>query len=49
LVDKVVENPVEEAVKIAKVIAENSSDAVWASREGIFLGLGEKRSFETGK
>jgi enoyl-CoA hydratase/carnithine racemase len=49
LVDKVVENPAEEAVKIAKVIAENSPDAVWASREGIFLGLGEKGSFEAGK
>jgi enoyl-CoA hydratase/carnithine racemase len=49
LVDKVVENPVEEAVEIAKVIAENSPDAVWASREGIFLGLGEKGSFEAGK
>jgi hypothetical protein len=27
----------------------NSPDAVWASREGIFLGLGEKGSFEAGK
>jgi enoyl-CoA hydratase/carnithine racemase len=49
LVDKVVENPAEEAIKIAKVIAENSPDAVWASREGIFLGLGGKGSFEAGK
>lgn len=31
------------------MIAENSPDAVWASREGIFLGLGEKGSFEAGK
>jgi enoyl-CoA hydratase/carnithine racemase len=41
LVGKGVENPVEEAVKISKVIAENSPDAVWASHEGIFLGLGQ--------
>ncbi|KAE9370248.1 ClpP/crotonase [Stipitochalara longipes BDJ] len=49
LVDRVVNDPVEEAVKIAKMIAGNSPDAVWASREGIFMGLGEEGSFEAGK
>jgi enoyl-CoA hydratase/carnithine racemase len=49
LVDRIVENPVEEAIILAKMIAENSPDAVWTSREGIFLGLGGKGSFEAGK
>ena len=49
LVDRVVEDPVGESIKIAKMIVENSPDAVWASREGIFLGLGGMGSFEAGK
>lgn len=49
LVDRAVEDPVQEAIKFAKMIAENSPDAVWASREGIFLGLGGMGSFEAGK
>jgi enoyl-CoA hydratase/carnithine racemase len=32
LVDRVVEDPVKEAIEIAKTIASKSPDAVWASR-----------------
>ena len=49
LVDRVVEDPVREAVEIAEVIAGNSPDAVFASREGIFMGLGEGDAYEKGR
>lgn len=49
LVDRVVEDPLKEAVEVAKMIAANSPDAVWATREGIFLGMSGKDSFEAGK
>jgi enoyl-CoA hydratase/carnithine racemase len=49
LVDRVVEDPLKEAVGIAKTIAGHSPDAVWASREGIYMGLGDGDSFEKGR
>ncbi|KAH7346537.1 ClpP/crotonase-like domain-containing protein [Rhexocercosporidium sp. MPI-PUGE-AT-0058] len=49
LVDRIVEDPVREAVAIAKSIAANSPDAVWATREGIFLGMSGKDSFDAGR
>jgi enoyl-CoA hydratase/carnithine racemase len=49
LVDRIVEDHVNEAIEVVKAIAANSPDAVWASREGIFLGLGEKDAFVAGK
>ena len=49
LVDRIVDDPVQEAIEIAKMIVGNSPDAVWASREGIILGLGEKGSYEAGE
>ena len=49
LVDRIVEDPVKEAIEIAKTIAGNSPDAVWASREGIFMGLGEGDAYEKGR
>jgi len=49
LVDHVVDEPVKEAIRIAEVISGNGPDAVWASREGIFMALGEGDSFELGR
>jgi enoyl-CoA hydratase/carnithine racemase len=49
LVDRVVEDPVKEAIEIARTIASNSPDAVWASRETIFIGLGEGDAYEKGR
>ena len=49
LVDRLADDPVTEAVEVAKSIAANSPDAVWATREGIFLGMSGKDSFEAGK
>jgi hypothetical protein len=46
---RVVENTVEEAIQVAKVIGENSLDAVWTSREGIFMRLGDKGVSKLGK
>ncbi|KAG0648987.1 Mevalonyl-coenzyme A Hydratase sidH [Hyphodiscus hymeniophilus] len=49
LVDRIVEDPMNEAVEIAKTIAGNSPDAVFVSREGIFMGLTEGDVFEKGR
>lgn len=49
LVDRVVDDPVAEAVKTAKLMVMGSPDAVWASREGILMGLGGKDVYEAGK
>jgi enoyl-CoA hydratase/carnithine racemase len=49
LVDRVVNDPLNEAIEIAKAIAGNGPDAVWASRQGIFMALGEGDSFELGR
>ncbi|KAH6713801.1 enoyl-CoA hydratase [Leptodontidium sp. MPI-SDFR-AT-0119] len=49
LVDRIVDDPVREAIEVAKSIAANSPDAVWATREGIFLGPSGKNSLDAGK
>lgn len=49
LVDRVAENPVGEAVEIAKIIAANSPDAVFVSREGIFMGLAGGDAYQKGR
>jgi enoyl-CoA hydratase/carnithine racemase len=49
LVDKAVDDPLKETIEIAKTIAGNGPDAIWASREGILMALGEGDSFELGK
>jgi enoyl-CoA hydratase/carnithine racemase len=49
LIDRMVEEPVKEAIKIAEMIVGNSPDAVWASREGVLIALGEGGSFELGR
>lgn len=49
LVDRVEEHYLAETIEIAKTIAGNSPDAVWASREGIFMALGQGDSFELGR
>ncbi|KAG4432613.1 hypothetical protein IFR05_011909 [Cadophora sp. M221] len=49
LVDRIVDDPVREAIEVAKSIAANSPDAVWVTREGIFLGLSGKDSFDAGR
>lgn len=49
LVDRVVDEPIMEAVRVATLIAGNSPDAVWASRQGVLMALGEGCSYELGK
>lgn len=49
LVDRISDDALKEAIEIAKGIAGNSPDAIWASREGIFMALGEGDSFELGR
>ncbi len=44
-----VENSLEKAIVITKIITKNNSNAVYASCEGIFLSLGERGSFKAGK
>lgn len=49
LVDRVAQDPVREAIEIARTIVGNSPDAVSASREGILMGLGEGDMYEKGR
>jgi enoyl-CoA hydratase/carnithine racemase len=49
LVDRVVDDLWKETIEITKAIAGNGPDTVWASREGIFMALGEGDSFELGR
>jgi enoyl-CoA hydratase/carnithine racemase len=49
LVDRITEDPVCEAIEIAKIIVGNSPDAVFLSREGVFMGLSEGDAYEKGR
>jgi enoyl-CoA hydratase/carnithine racemase len=49
LVDRLVDDHLKEAIEIAKMIDGNSPDAVWASREGVLMAMGDGDVIEVGR